>query len=289
MIKDLLKPFIDRMVYASAGYEELKNAIISRSATLIDFNTNSESELDVRIRRIANLVKPHHNPSGSEVRIGGPNDGGYVMQKIDPNQIDGVLSIGVGPDVSWDQDVSKMGMVVHMFDPTIKRIPAPVKNGIFHRIGIGAVDSTDSKFVPIAKLREIAGLSQANNILLKIDVEGAEWTSLSQLPAGELDRYSQIAIEMHNLGRISNSDYFEKVIEVLEALHHSHVSVHLHANNYAPLANFGTYWFPDAIEVTYIRRDSSQDYKQKASVHSDLDRPNCPTMVDFNLDGVLSA
>jgi hypothetical protein len=289
MVKKLLKPFIDRLVYASAGYEELKNALVSSSATLVDFSKTSDLELDSRIRHVAYLVKPHHNPSGNEVRVGGPNDGGYVMQEIDPNLIDGVLSIGVGPDVSWDQDVSKMGLVIQMFDPTIKRIPAPVENGFFHRIGIGASDSTDSKFVPISKLRAIAGLSEAHNILLKIDVEGAEWTSLRKLPEGELERYSQIAIEMHDLRNISDPEHFSKVIEVLEALNRSHISVHLHANNYAPLANYGTYWFPDAIEVTYVRRQAGIEFLPKKSVQSELDRPNCPTMVDFHLDGVLSA
>ena len=289
MFKKIAKKFIDRAVYASVGYEELKNALIANSSSLIDFSKSPKTEFDNRILAIAKLVKPSKLKDMKEIRVGCDHDGGYVMYEISTSKIDGAMSIGVGPDVSWDLDVAAMGIKVDMFDPTIRKIPAKVSNGTFHKIGIGTVDSIDSKYVPIMKLREIAGLENSTEIILKIDVEGAEWTSLRNLPKDELSRYSQIAIEMHNLSRISDDEYFSSVVDVLQSLSASHVPVHLHANNYAPLNCYGNYWFPDAIEVTYVRRDSLLQFTDRTSVASPLDEPNCPTMIDFNLDGVLHA
>ena len=288
MLRKLVKPFIDRMVFASAGYEELKNALIANSSTLIDFNKQAENEFDERIQQIATLVKPIGIHGAIEIRVGCEHDGGYVMHDFDAAEVDGALSIGVGPDVSWDNDIVRKGVKVDLFDPTIKRMPDKVPGGRFHRIGIGSVDSPDATYVPLPKLREIAGLSDASNIVLKIDVEGAEWTSLRNLPDGELSRYTQIAIEMHNLGRITDQKYFDSVIEVLNALASNHTPIHLHANNYAPLNKFGNFWFPDAIEVTYVRTHANHVYESKTKVASLLDSPNCPTMLDFSLDGVLS-
>jgi hypothetical protein len=288
VLKKLVKPLIDRMVFASAGYEELKNALIASSSTLIDFNKQPGNEFDERIRQVAALVKPRGLQASREIRVGCEHDGGYVMHDFAANDVDGALSIGVGPDVSWDNDVVRKGIKVDLFDPTINKMPAKVPGGRFHRIGIGPVNSSDPKYVPLPKLREIAGLRDASNIVLKIDVEGAEWTSLRNLPEGELSRYTQIAIEMHNLGRITNQKFFNSVIEVLNSLAENHTPIHLHANNYAPLNKFGNYWFPDAIEVTYVRIHANHVYESKSKVASPLDSPNCPTMLDFSLDGVLS-
>ena len=288
MLKKLVKPFIDRMVFASAGYEELKNALIASSSTLIDFNKHAENEFDKRIQQIAALVKPTGIKGAREIRVGCKHDGGYVMHDFAATEVDGALSIGVGPDVSWDNDIVRKGLKVDLFDPTIRKMPAKVPGGRFHRIGIGPIDSSNPEYVPLPKLREIAGLGDATNIILKIDVEGAEWTSLRNLPEGELSRYTQIAIEMHNLGRITDQKFFDSVIEVLRSLSTNHKPIHLHANNYAPLNRFGNFWFPDAIEVTYVRDHANHIYEPKSKIESPLDSPNCPTMLDFSLDGVLS-
>ena len=288
MLKKLVKPFIDKAVFASAGYEELKNALIVSSSTLIDFNNQAENEFDDRIRQIASLVKPTGIQGKREIRVGCEHDGGYVMHDFSSSEVDGALSIGVGPDVSWDIDVVRKGIKVDLFDPTIRRMPEKVPGGHFHKIGIGPVESSDPEYLPLPKLREIAGLGDASNIVLKIDVEGAEWTSLRNLPEGELSRYSQIAIEMHNLGRVVEQKFFDSVIDVLKSLATNHTPIHLHANNYAPLNKFGNYWFPDAIEVTYVRNHVTHVYEPKSKVASELDSPNCPTMLDFSLDGVLS-
>jgi hypothetical protein len=288
LIKRLVKPLIDKAVFASAGYEELKNALIASSSELIDFNKPIDSELDERIRQIAEFVRPIGVKGATEVRVGREHDGGYVMHDFASSEFDGALSIGVGPDVSWDQDVVAKGLKVDLFDPTIRRMPDKVPGARFHRVGIGPIDSVNSNYVSLPKLRQIAGLGSATNIILKIDVEGAEWSSLKNLPEDELPRYAQIVIEMHNLGRIEETSLFTSILETLNALSENHLVVHLHGNNYAPLNKYGNYWFPDAIEVTYVRKNSEQVIEAKSKVSSLLDSANCPTMLDFSLDGILS-
>jgi hypothetical protein len=286
--KQIVKIFINRAVYASAGYIELKSFIIANTDLLIDFSRPPLNESDNRISNVLKLVLPMSLRGLREVRIGGNNDGGYIMREFLPSEIDGALSIGIGSDVSWDLHVSSLGISVDMFDPTIKKLPRKVPGGRFHRVGIGPLDSKGSKYVSISKLRENAGLNTATNIILKLDVEGAEWAALRNLPDHELERYSQIVIEMHHLSRIVENDFYQSVIEVLTSLNSGHIPIHLHANNYSPLTKFGHYSFPDTIEVTYVRRSENLEIIEKEVVASPLDRPNCPDLIDYCLDGILA-
>jgi hypothetical protein len=63
-------------------------------------------------------------------------------------------------------------------------------------------------------------------LVVKMDVEGAEWDSLLQVPDETLQRIDQLAIELHF---VDQKD-FVKVVRRLKQFFHV---VHLHFNNYA--------------------------------------------------------
>ena len=65
-------------------------------------------EAQRRILRLAAVLEPRRAIGFEKIRIGGPNDGGYVM--IDHfSDVAAAYSLGVGPDVSWDVDIAEIG------------------------------------------------------------------------------------------------------------------------------------------------------------------------------------
>ena len=78
----------------------------------------------------------------SKTRIGDNTDGGYVLPAI-ALDCDGVLSIGVGMNVSFDLQLAERGAQVLQFDHTVERSPTAHANFHFHELGWGSSSTGD--------------------------------------------------------------------------------------------------------------------------------------------------
>ena len=278
--------FSDHVVYTSSLYGDLRSQITDMGSALIDFEREPRSDADRRCRRAAECIRPFD--AGCDlVRIGGDADGAYVM--ADDFHASAAISVGVGHDVSWDVDVASRGVPVHMFDPTVEGPPSAVPSGTFHRVGIGTAEQAQRSGLtlkPLEALAATAGASATAELILKVDVEGAEWEALEA--AASLNRYRQIVLELHDLDQLVDYSSGDRIVRVLERLHETHVSIHAHANNDAPLARFDTYWLPSVLEVSFLRRDLATEITPSTSMREDLDRPSNPRFADLSLSGLLS-
>lgn len=198
------------------------------------------------------------------------------------------VSLGVGPNVSWDQNMASLGHRVEMFDPTIRRPPNKVSGANFHRIGVvgNLNDQPNIDLRSLTKLRAFTK-SDNHNIILKIDVEGAEWFAFASTATEELENYEQILVEFHGLSALSNDTQFELMKKAITNLCTTHFAVHLHANNYSRLVRFGRYWFPDAIEVSFVRKSDSKQAGIRSVVASKFDNPNCSELSEFNIEALI--
>jgi hypothetical protein len=120
----------------------------------------------------------------------------------------------------------------------------------FEKIGIASTES--AKFTTIEKI--ISNLPQDADLILKIDVEGAEWEVLESLTPETLSRFRQIAAEFHNLHYIHDADHFSRIVNSLSKISQTHILANFHANNWASIQLVAGVPFPDVVEVTYIRR-----------------------------------
>jgi hypothetical protein len=170
-----------------------------------------------------------------------------------------------------------------MFDPTVRRLPVQVPHGTFHRIGVG---NTRPTYLPLTELTAVAGWASSGELILKVDVEGAEWGALAD-PQLDLGRFRQILVEFHDLARLQDSQEGPRAIEVVERLVAGHKPVHIHANNYDEVVRFGTYWFPNAVEVSFLRDDLGSGWAPAAELRTDFDRPNDERVSDIDLSSVL--
>lgn len=277
-LKRLAEPIASQMVFASSAYVDVKSTLNELGSTLISFDNKPGGEADEQLLRAAHLIAPKLPEATRLIRVGGPHDGGYVM--ADDFAVSGAISIGVGPDVSWDQDVARRGVPVVMFDPTIKRPPDRVAGSRFYRVGISGTPQ-GTNFRPLADLVAMAGFSRQEDLLLKIDVEGAEWASLSGLSKSDLQQFRQIAIEFHGLSALKSTSTSDSLFKALNILASGHLPIHVHANNYSRLVRFNRYWFPDAIEVTYLRKDVAGSELSPAKLPSELDAPCDPRVADI--------
>lgn len=162
-------------------------------------------------------------------RYGSANDGGYLMCE---NLIDGVqaaYSYGISTEDNWGCDVSRQfNVAVHQYDCFTPH--RPVCEGgrfVFHDECVGArAETRDGQpFDTIAA--QIARNDDAGkNLLVKIDIEGAEWDSLMATPDAVLDGISQMPMELHGTDE-------PKFLDVVRRMKRQFHLVNLHFNNHA--------------------------------------------------------
>lgn len=279
-IKRLALPIADKLVYASSAYVDLKSAQISMANLLINFSGEPAGPGDQRLHEFARRIRPWTSDHLSLVRVGGDSDGGYVM--AEDFGVDAAISIGVGKDVSWDQEIAQRGIPVVMFDPTIRRAPMRIAGARFVRVGLGPKQGSGA-YKSLPELLQLASLPSANEFLLKVDVEGDEWGAFAEIAPHELNRFRQIVVELHGLKALRSEREAAIVLQALTALCENHIPIHIHANNYDELVRFNSNWFPNAIEVTLIRRDRLPEARLASTIRTDLDRPCDPRVSEISL------
>jgi hypothetical protein len=189
-------------------------------------------------------------------RVGSELDGGYVMGKISNQKF--AISIGVGRDVSWDEAIAKQGINVHMFDHTVKKPPTSFKNSNFYKIGIRSSKTKKSrKLLLLEEILHKIGLEDKENLILKIDIEGAEWDILAEVDASTLTKFDHIVIEFHDLDL---SDLNQR--EILGKLKVNHSIIHVNPNNYSKISSFDGYLIPNVLEITYVKNELLKNYER---------------------------
>jgi hypothetical protein len=287
-VRRLLTPLFDKVVYASTAYVELKSTVNQLATSLVDFAPAPAGSADVRLREAAALLRPWQLEGDRLVRIGAGRDGGYVMVADEIATASGAVSVGVGPDVSWDADIAARGVPVAMFDPTVRRPPQRVPGAAFHRVGLAATSDARGTYRPLGDLLRLTGFAPDGQLLLKIDAEGAEWAALASLRPGELTGYRQIVAELHELSRLADPEAAGPVLAALRGLARTHLPVHIHANNYSRLVRFDRYWFPDTVEVSFLRRDLAGGARPATRVAADGDVACDPRVPEISLEGLLT-
>lgn len=228
-------------------------------------NDNVQKEIN-RFHELLNLK----NVKGCDfVRVGAANDGGYVMLNDLPGGI--AYSFGINDDVSWDDDMASRGYEVYMYDHTIDALPHVRK--AFHFFKEGIADFEENK--SLKKLETFIKRNKHDkneNMILKIDVEGAEWGVFENISEDILKAFNQIVVEFHNLCEFNNISRYNKV---LEKIHRTHQPIHYHINNYDDV-----YWFSDkpygnAIEVTFANKEKYVFLEGEIELPRSQDAPNC--------------
>ena len=243
--------------------------VVAVLATRLERMTRSPEVAKARQELFAEL-QPVKLANCTLKRFGHPHDGGYLLCDNLLEGVESAYSYGIEGRDDWGCQISLRSKVtVHQydcFDPI--RPKCPGGSTAFHEECIGAEASTwegkafDTLAGQIAKNGDVG-----KRLLVKMDVEGAEWTSLLGAPEATLERIDQLALELHDFDT-------PRARDVLRRLKQTFFVVNVHFNNNA--CTWLTSPFPGtAWEVLFVnRRLGVLDPAGKPELPNRLDAPN---------------
>ncbi len=204
------------------------------------------------------------------IRLGRDNDGGYIMLNDFGNDDKIAYSFGISSDVSWDKDMASRDYEVFMYDHTIEGLPE--SNSHFHWFKLGIFDGStnDDRLKTLEYLIEQNHHQGKQDMILKMDVEGAEWGFLESVKTETLNRFSQILFEFHG---INKPNLCRRITSALRKLNQTHKLIHLHGMNAGYYISNGGKVFCNQIEVLYVRRDKYsfiEDYDVELPINIDM-------------------
>lgn len=183
-------------------------------------------------------------------RFGERNDGGYLLCANLLQDAAAGYSYGISGYDQWGCDTSrKLAARVHQYDCfDLERPSCAAGDTVFHEECLAArtfVDKEQRRFDTLENQLARNG-DAASRIVIKMDVEGAEWDAFLAAPDRVLERIDQLVVELHGT---SDERYLAAVRRLKRVFH----VAHLHFNNFACWP--GLEPFPAwAYEVLFVNR-----------------------------------
>lgn len=275
------------------GYTAIDNIYNSKDDTLLipykktEWNNFCNIESNLFDYRLLNIYKIPNQL----IRIGPNFDGGYVI--ADNINYDLFISCGIAADINFEDSFLDLhqNLKCLAFDATINSFPKHRNSIEWVKKNIGYLNTRGC-----TNLQEY--IRDYNNIFLKMDIEGSEFNWIDSITSSQLQKFSQIVLEVH----WPFDNYRGKM---LEKINKTHYCIHIHGNNYSskniPIhlqcdrsedgckkiihPELGNYIFPEVFEVTYINKNLLSENagvkKIAKSFPTYLDYPNCSTTIDI--------
>ena len=187
-------------------------------------------------------------------RLGPIGDGGYLV----PDDLEGVvacISPGVDVESGFALAVAELGMPVYMADASVAG-PA-ISHPNFH---------FKPQFIDVVETEETTRLDTfvsdnapaSGDLLLQMDIEGAEYRVLLDTSRATLERCRIMVIEFHALDQLFCRFSVRQIKAVFQKLGVTHDIVHIHPNNCRSIKSRFGYAVPPVMEFTFYRRDRNQ-------------------------------
>ena len=210
-------------------------------------------------------------------RIGGKSDGGYLACGNLLASARAGYSYGIAHTDDWGCQVSaRLKAPVHQYDCFDTKVPV-CRGGttVFHAECVGP-----TKFTEEGRLFDTVQAQIAKNgdngkrLIVKMDVEGAEWASLLATPDAVLTDIDQLVLEFHHVDQPLNVDSIRKLRRFFHL-------VNIHYNNHACAPNVAPFpaW---AFQVLLVNKKVGvlAPAGTIARVPNPLDEPDDPSQPD---------
>ena len=219
------------------------------------------------------LLTPVEITDLAKIRVGRQDgDGGYVMaDRFRSGQK--VYSYGVFDEVTFDLDLAERGLEIFLYDHTIARLAQDHPRFRFRREGISDSNKPDEDLFTLE--HHIAENGHGDgDMILKMDVEGAEWPFLLAIDPVVLTRFEQITMELHRISDIDHPKFCQYFAPAMEKLRQHFHLFHVHANNIAPIRSVVGLPVPPLLEISLLRKDLSATAPWQTIIPSALDAAN---------------
>ena len=228
-------------------------------------------------RKILTLLIPTNDWNKYLVRVGSPHDGGYAIPVV-VSHSSNWLCIGLGDNWHFESELVNNGNKVTSFDHTVVYRPKGMPSQIrWEKLGLGPANV--GKLRTIDALLKISDVGQESQWCLKFDIEGAEWFTLKDISHSS-NPPVVVTCELHNLLWIDDLDKKTLILRQLEAFLTLYEVVYIHGNNFSPCFITSEYTIFDAVEVTFVRKDSTMFAMKESALKNLGFPPNNPAAFD---------
>lgn len=229
-----------------------------------------------KIDDLLRLIKPV-NIQDQLIRVGSKFDGGYVL----PNKFENIsacFSPGVGQKNDFDIEIADKGIEVFMCDASVEELPEKHPKINFEKKFLGSKNT--EKEINVNDWINSKNIS--GDLLLEMDIEGAEYECIETISRENLNRFKIMVIEFHFLDNWWLKNSYDKYLKILEKLNKNHQVVHLHPNTACGFFKVNKkFKSPLVLEITYMRKDSIENIESKENISLPHNEDN------FNIKPVL--
>jgi hypothetical protein len=190
-------------------------------------------------------------------RFGERNDGGYLMCANLLEAVQSGYSYGINGYDKWGCDIStRTKAPLHQYDCFNTDVPSCRSgNTVFHAECVGDAAATiDGRPFDTVKNQMANNGDAGKRIVMKIDVEGAEWPAFLTMPEETLALIDQLSVEFHweedaKLGWLDDPRY----VQAVERLKRFFEVGYIHYNNASCIGDLKP--FPSwAFEVLFVSK-----------------------------------
>ena len=231
------------------------------------------------------------------VRLGGPNDGGYLVDQRDVDETTLLVALGINDDWSFERDfLADHPVPLLAYDGSVS--PKVFARRMVQSLAVGGRGIrkparallTYGRFFrgPRAHRRSMIGPAgqlwvtslaevlekntcPSDRVFLKMDIEGCEYRVLGEI-ASYKSRIVGLVIEFHDvdLHRSLIEDFIKKIPLQL---------AHVHCNNHGNVSADGT---PLVVELSFSSHAPKAIFE--SGIPHSLDAPNNPRRPDFDVE-----
>jgi hypothetical protein len=208
-------------------------------------------------------------------RFGEEYDGGYLLCRNLLGDVTAAYSYGISGYDQWGCDVStRLHVPVHEYDCfNLTRPVCSTGSAVFHAECVGSSGWVEDGR-PFDTLEDQVRKNgdAGRQLVVKMDVEGAEWESVLGASDDVLQRIDQMAVEFHGFDE-------ERFILAISRLKQFFYIANLHWNNFA--CDSGKAPFPSSVyEILLVNKRIGTADPATPVVPSLLNRPNNPEWPD---------
>jgi hypothetical protein len=250
--------------------------------------------------RLPIVLRPHQ-PSTLE-RLGAFCDGGYLVDYRDIYASDGLLSLGIAVDWSFEKDfASRNRGPIFAYDGSLSawylgaravrealllrsaltsaRLVTDYMRFFTDRVKhvrsyVGTVHAsyrqTRAPSISLTQALRDLRTSGSSRPFLKVDIEGSEYSILEEI-MNAAESTTGLAIEFHDCGK-----HIDEIAAFVKQ--YSLRLIHLHPNSYTPIDAHGC---PGALELTFSSHASKNEHIPE--LPHPLDRPNDGSSVQHEI------